>query len=250
MKWNLIEYQTFTGKFNMDFDLQLVKNCSSQESFLRFYGWNPHCVSIGANQSYEDINKSLAEINNIDIVKRPTGGRAILHSEELTYSVIIPNNKNVSGRFIYEQISEAIVLGLQNFDSGLSQVMLENIQPNFSDLLNEPSGSLCFASTAKSEIKFNGKKLVGSAQRKIGNKILQHGSILIGSNHKNIVDYLNIAEQNKSKLKNEMKDKTTEISTILNRDIDIIELQQNIILGFENIFKTEFAKTEPILLPI
>ncbi|MFZ1289366.1 MAG: hypothetical protein WAR79_04720 [Melioribacteraceae bacterium] len=250
MNWNLIEYQTFTGKFNMDFDLQLVKNCSSEEAFLRFYGWNPYCISIGANQSYDDINKNLAKINNIEIVKRPTGGRAILHSEELTYSVVIPNNKNVSGRIIYEQISEAIVGGLRNFDPELNSVILENQQPNFSELLNEPSGALCFASTAKSEIKFNGKKVVGSAQRKIGDKILQHGSILIGKNHKNIVDYLNVSEENKFDLKNELNNKTIELSTILKRNIEIFEIQQNIILGFKNIFNTEFAKKEPTLLPI
>ncbi len=250
MNWNLIEYQTFTGKFNMDFDLQLVKNCSSEEAFLRFYGWNPYCISIGANQSYDDINKNLAKINNIEIVKRPTGGRAILHSEELTYSVVIPNNKNVSGRIIYEQISEAIVWGLRNFDPELNSVILENHQPNFSELLNEPSGALCFASTAKSEIKYNGKKVVGSAQRKIGDKILQHGSILIGKNHKNIVDYLNVSEENKFDLKNELNNKTIELSTILKRNIEIFEIQQNIILGFENIFNTEFAKKVPTLLPI
>ncbi|MBK8945558.1 MAG: hypothetical protein IPM32_09850 [Ignavibacteriae bacterium] len=248
MIWNLLEYQTFSGKFNMDFDLQLVKNCTSEQAFLRFYGWEPNCISLGANQSYNDINKNLAEIKNIDMVKRPTGGRAILHSEELTYSVVIPNYKNLSGRLIYEQISEAIVIGLRKYDSQLNDVELENHQPNFSDLIKEHSGGLCFASTAKSEIKFRGKKLVGSAQRKLGDKILQHGSILIGKNHLNIVNYLNIAEENKTELKTEMQNKTIEISSILKRSINIFELQHNIILGFENIFNTEFAKQESSLL--
>ncbi len=66
----------------------------------------------------------------------------------------------------------------------LNDVELENSNPNFAELLKESSGSLCFASTAKSEIKFNGKKLVGSAQRKFGSTILQHGSILIRTYHK------------------------------------------------------------------
>ncbi|MCB0750265.1 MAG: lipoate--protein ligase family protein, partial [Ignavibacteriae bacterium] len=72
MNWKLIEYNTYTGKHNMEFDLQLVKNCFSNEAFLRFYGWEPHCISLGANQSYDDINQELTTKNNIDVVKRPT----------------------------------------------------------------------------------------------------------------------------------------------------------------------------------
>lgn len=234
----------------MDFDIHLVRNCNDDEAYLRFYGWRPTCISIGANQSFEEINKEAAVKDNIEIVKRPTGGRAILHSHELTYSVVIPNHENISGRQIYEQISEAIVLGLRSFDSNLSDMALENTQPNFSKLLAEPSGALCFASTAKSEIKFNGKKVVGSAQRKIGNKILQHGSILIGPDHKNIVEYLKMDESFKNDLKKEMEVKTTEISSILNKPVDIIELQNNIILGFESIFQNDFVKELPTLLQI
>jgi lipoyl(octanoyl) transferase len=234
----------------MDFDIHLVRNCKDGEAYLRFYGWNPACISIGANQSFEEINKAAADKNYIELVKRPTGGRAILHSRELTYSVVISNQENISGRHLYEKISEAIVYGLRNFDPNLADISLENMQPNFSKLLTEPSGSLCFASTAKSEIKFNGKKIVGSAQRKIGNKILQHGSILIDTDHKNIVDYLNVDDSFKNDLKNEMENKTTELSTILKSSIDIIELQNNIILGFENIFQNDFVKELPTLLQI
>lgn len=236
MNWNLIEYETYTGKFNMDFDLQLVKNCNEDEAYLRFYGWQPYCISLGANQSYNDINELKAEENNIDIVKRPTGGRAILHSEELTYSVVISNEKNVSGREIYEDISRAIIYGLKIYDSKLQNVQLENIQPNFKSLLSEPSGSLCFASTAKSEIKFESKKLVGSAQRKLGNKILQHGSILIGENHKSLINYLNLRENLLNDLKKEIENKTIEIETIIQKNVNLSELQNCIIVGFDNIF--------------
>ncbi len=244
MIWNLIEYQLHTGKFNMGFDLELVKKCSPQIAFLRFYGWKPDCISLGSNQSFDDINLELTSQNNVDVVKRPTGGRAILHSEELTYSVVISNQDHISGRFIYKKISEAIVKGLRNYNSKLDQVYLENQQANFPQLLKENSGSLCFASTAKSEIKYKGKKIVGSAQRKLGNTILQHGSILIGKNHQSIVDYLNVDEKLKPQLKNEMELKTTQLSTIVDEFIDIFDLQNCIISGFKDVFNYKVVNNE------
>ncbi len=244
MNWNLIKYNSFTGKYNMEFDLQLVKENKDGVPVLRFYGWEPHCISLGANQSYQDINSELTNKHNIDVVKRPTGGRAILHAEELTYSVIMPNSEKVSGRGLYEQISLALVHGMQLFSEKLNDVELENVNPNFAKLLKESSGSLCFASTAKSEIKYRGKKLVGSAQRKLGNIILQHGSILAGKSHTKLVDYLNVDENEKSKLLVEMLEKTTEISTITNEPVNLIQLQNCIIKGFENIFDANFVTRE------
>ena len=244
MNWNLIEYDCFPGKYNMEYDLSLVKECQDGTPTLRFYGWDPHCISLGANQSYSDINSDLTQKNGIDVVKRPTGGRAILHAEELTYSVVMPRCENFSGRELYEKISHAIVYGMNQLSPELAGVELENVNPDFQNLLKESSGSLCFASTAKSEIKYNGKKLVGSAQRKLGDTILQHGSILTGNAHTELVNYLNIDDDEKIKLSTEMFEKTTEISTIINEKINLIELQNCIIKGFENIFSAEFMVCE------
>jgi len=248
--WQLIEYKSLPGKNNMEVDLDLVKNSKPDSPILRFYGWNPYCISLGANQSYNEINTSLANKNSIDVVKRPTGGRAILHAEELTYSVVMPNSNSVSGKILYEYISNAIVNGLRNYNEKLNKVELENKSPNFSNLLKESAGSLCFASTAKSEIKYDGKKLVGSAQRKLGSTILQHGSILIGDFHQNLVKFLNIEEEEKSKLEFEIAEKTTEISTILSEDVNINSLQEAIISGFENVFNAKFLFNDIKSIPI
>lgn len=228
----------------MDYDLQLVKSVSPNSPILRFYGWKPYCISIGANQSYLEINNFLAENNHVDIVKRPTGGRAILHAEELTYSVIMPNSNEISGRKLYEAISQSIVYGLKDYNSKLDKVELENGNPDFGSLLKESAGSLCFASTAKSEIKFGGKKLVGSAQRKLGSTILQHGSILIGTYHKGLVEYLNVNEEEKLNLMNEIEEKTTEISSIINANVNINDLQETIVSGFENVLNAKFSNLE------
>lgn len=244
MNWKIISYKKFNGKYNMDYDLQLVKNSDGKTPVLRFYGWQPYCISIGANQSFNEIDQSLAIQNNIEVVKRPTGGRAILHAGELTYSVVMPNNSQFTGRELYKNISNSIVYGLRNFNPKLNEVELENSNPNFTELLKESSGSLCFASTAKSEIKFNGKKLVGSAQRKLGTTILQHGSILISTYHHNLVNYLKVSDSDKKKLSDEICNKTTEISTLIDDDVNLLQLQESLIYGFEKVLGANFLVSE------
>ena len=232
MKWILINSGSHTGRYNMDFDIFLSQNCPEDQAYFRIYQWEPYTISIGANQSFDEIDLDRARQDNIDVVKRPSGGRAILHAEELTYSVILPIKFGLSAHEIYNKTSIALSKGLGVFDAKLKPAEIENDQPNFRALLNQPSGSLCFASTAKSEVKFNGKKIIGSAQRKMNNSILQHGSILCGKFHSNLPYYL--ADQSSSEiLVEELGIRATEISTITNRSVNYFELSQSIVSAFE-----------------
>lgn len=233
MKWHLIQSGENTGSFNMEFDLQLAKNCLAGNAYFRLYQWKPFCISLGANQNFDDINLEKASRENIDVVKRPTGGRAILHAEEITYSVVLPYSHELSAREIYQKISTALVSGLEIYNPLLGKSELESIQPDFSKLLEKPSGVLCFGSAAKSEVKFSGKKIIGSAQRKLNNSILQHGSILCGTFHRKLVDYLNADDSSKQLLSNELSEKTIEIETILNDKVDYEKLSMCLINGFE-----------------
>jgi lipoate-protein ligase A len=241
MDWNLIVSGPNTGKYNMEFDLDLVNNCDENSAYLRFYQWEPYCISLGANQSFEDINEYAADKNNIEVVKRPTGGRAILHAEELTYSVVMPLNKNkFTAKQLYEKISLALVDGLKKYSFHLNNVELENQQPHFPSLLKQQSGVLCFASTAKSEVKFEGKKLIGSAQRKMGDKILQHGSILCGDFHRNLPKYLNVSDEIKPLINNELDEHTTEIEKIIGNKVDYQKLTDCLVGAFEKKWGMEF----------
>ncbi len=243
MKWHFIDSGSNTGEFNMQFDIELAQQYKSDEAFFRIFRWNPYCISLGANQSFDDINLEKTNADGIDIVKRPTGGRAILHAEELTYSVVIPVNHQFSTHEVYHKISTALIIGLTIYDQALSKLELENTQPNFPQLIEVPSGILCFASSAKNEVKFAGKKLIGSAQRKMNNTILQHGSILCGSFHKKLADYLNTDEQIKKLLRNELEQKTTELETILKKKIDYEKLKTCLILGFESVWQIKFENS-------
>jgi len=221
------------GQYNMDYDIQLAKISKPGEFYLRLYRWNPFCISLGANQKYDSINIKKANDDKIEIVKRPTGGRAILHSEELTYSVVAYGKDQKSAHHFYNEINKALKAGLILYNKKLSAIELETKQPDFSKIYKESKGNVCFATTAKSEIKFEDKKLVGSAQRKLGNNLLQHGSILCGNYHKNLIKYLNLPEAEILDISNKINHVTIELKSILNDDINYLNLEEAVKIGFE-----------------
>jgi len=228
----------------MDFDVFLAENFVQGTAVLRLYRWNPYCISLGANQSSEDINTSKTRYHQIDVVKRPTGGRAILHSQELTYSVIYPIEPATSAKNIYNEINLALRKGLIDFDARLNAIDLEHSQPDFKEFYKSEISAICFAVSAKSELNLNGKKLVGSAQRKLGNVILQHGSILCGEYHKRIVNYLNVNDKKRDEMLNEISSTTIDLKSALNVDVDYAKLSASILNGFKTHFKSDFEEIE------
>jgi len=240
MKWFYLNTGFNTGKSNMDFDLSLAKNRTADEAYFRLYRWMPYCISLGVNQSFSSVNSTKAAKNNIDVVQRPTGGRAILHAEELTYSVVYPLNKISSLRNLYYEINRALIVGLIYYDYSLTPVELEPEQTDLRKFYKETASEICFAVSAKSEIKFQNKKLVGSAQRKINNSVLQHGSILCGSFHKRITEYIKHTDDSLPEIKNHLKNNTIEIEEILGYKTDYKKLEDSLIKGFEKHFNVKF----------
>jgi lipoate-protein ligase A len=244
MNWKFLNSGVNSGKFNMDFDVFLAENFVQGNAVLRLYRWNPYCISLGANQSLEDINTSKTRYHQIDVVKRPTGGRAILHSQELTYSVIYPIEPATSAKNIYNEINLALRKGLINFDARLNAIDLAHSQPDFKEFYKSEISAICFAVSAKSELNYNGKKLVGSAQRKLGNVILQHGSILCGEYHKRIVNYLNVNDKKRDEMLNEISSTTIDLKSALNVDVDYAKLSASILNGFKEHFKSDFEEIQ------
>lgn len=233
-KWEFFDSGFCPGSYNMDFDLKLVSRCRKEgTSFLRFYRWNPYALSLGYNQNRfaneMNIDYSKCEAEGIDIVTRPTGGRAVLHSEELTYSVVFKSYLPV--RDLYRDISLAILNGLKQLSPELKDLSFTKKTPDLLKLIKTGMYNLCFNSAVKYEINFKGKKLVGSAQRKFGNIVLQHGSILIGSHHKNIVNYLNLTGGERIKMKREIDNKTTCLNEITGRDVKYDEVATAVFNG-------------------
>lgn len=242
-KWEFLDTGIRSGVFNMELDMKLVERCKKEDTaFLRFYRWKPYAISLGYNQArlsktaYIDINKCRAE--GLDVVTRPTGGRAVLHSEELTYSVIFRSQKPVHE--LYKDISIAILNGLKLLDPVLEKLSFTKSTPDLLKLIRTGMYNLCFNSAIKNEINFKGKKLVGSAQRKFGDIVLQHGSILIGSHHKNIVNYLNITGEERIKMLREIEDKTECLEHITGKKIDYRNTSEAVFDGFKNTFGLNF----------
>ena len=170
-----LEYDVKTGKENMQIDSDLLENAiktSQQEPVFRLYGWKPSCVSLGRNQNDNFVDTELLRSLNIDIVRRLTGGRALLHADEITYSYVCPvlslkNGENVSQS--YKEISQILIDGLKHLGIELEFGGTRKVQGH---------KDYCMLVSTGADLCYENKKLIGSAQFRKNGYILQHGSIL------------------------------------------------------------------------
>ena len=215
-----------SGEFNMQFDLDLVKRFKrSKTDYVRVYQWKPYAISLGYNQKNIEVSKDKCDLAGIDIVQRPTGGRAVFHAEELTYSVVM-NGTGKSISEIYRFISEKLVNAFVEYDCELERCLsFEKSRINFPEHYKEKSSFACFSASALNEIKANGKKLVGSAQRKFSDVILQHGSILLNTKHKEIVNLLK-DERLKERIKKILNEQTISFEELTGKKVDLARLKE------------------------
>jgi len=213
---NFLDTGTNHGKFNMAVDYYLARNVLDKPTF-RVYRWDPYCVSLGYHQDLNEINMNKCADRGFDVVRRETGGRAVFHSEELTYSMIIPKESKLYSDSIlevYNKISNVLVKALNA--SGVKEAGLKKGRaPDFKELYKEKLSSICFSSTSTYEVVTGDKKLVGSAQKRLRDSVLQHGSIIVGQKHLELIDVLNIEDRLKEKFKVFTKSKTAAVSEII-----------------------------------
>lgn len=151
---------------------------------LRFYRWSPACLSLGRNQPARGLY-DLAALGRagVDVVRRPTGGRAVLHDRELTYSAIFPERFLGPPRQAYRTINRALVAGLRRLGVPAGLAVRRGRSP-------VPSTAPCFAEPAEGEVVVAGRKLLGSAQRRESGVILQHGSLLLAGSQERAQSFL------------------------------------------------------------
>ncbi len=186
------------GQYNMDFDILRTREFSNgtELPMFRFYGWKPWAVSLGANQNDSDIDSLTCKSKGYDVVRRPTGGRAVLHANELTYSVVTTLNDELTVHSIYREIHDILLTAFKSL--GCRELEFEKSQADFRNLYKDSDMSVsCFASSARYEISFKGRKVVGSAQRLFGKTLLQHGSVLLGKGHEEIASVVNVIDESK-----------------------------------------------------
>jgi len=188
-KWRFINSGASEGAFNMACDEAAACYFNLSMPLLRLFTWRPHTISLGFHQKISDLNQIKCKKNGIGVVRRPTGGRAVFHAEEVTYSVIIPKTHNLFSKgvlSVYNDINSALVAGLNKLNLNLSLKKTRRADDAFSAYSEEFA---CFATSALYEIHRGSKKVVGSAQRRFEKALLQHGSILTGDKHLSQLSY-------------------------------------------------------------
>ena len=246
-RWEFLNSGLRPGAYNMQLDEALASALVAGDVLptLRVYGWKPYAVSLGFHQSIEDIDEKKCAEHGIDIVRRPTGGRAILHADELTYCAVMKaEGKNV--QTVYGEISRALVAGLRRLGA---DVDFASSQPEFGTLYRSPSSIPCFSSSARYEIQSGGKKLVGSAQRRYSTRgdevVLQHGSILLGPGHRLLSELVRGGEHGLSgTIHAALESKTTDLSSMLKCDVSFGRVADAVREGFEEALGIEFEDLE------
>lgn len=165
-----METYDYPGALNMAIDVAIGE--LTDDVFLRFYTWERPTLSLGKHQDGADIDEDYIRKSGFDVVRRPSGGRAVLHWDELTYSVIIPSTHDLFDTKVlelYNLLSGIIVDGLN--DIGYPVKIVEGHR--------KPVSSVCFQVPSIYEVALNDIKVIGSSQTRTQRYILQHGSIVL-----------------------------------------------------------------------
>ena len=173
--WRLLITSPACGAWNMAVDEAILEYIGYRDSLptLRLYAWEPACLSLGQAQPFSDVDANRLKERGWEVVRRATGGRAILHTDELTYSVIAPNDEpRVEGGVLesYNRLAQALLLAVKNLN--LPVEMKEGKTDG-----NGTTNPICFEVPSTYEITVDGKKLIGSAQARRKEGVLQHGSL-------------------------------------------------------------------------
>ena len=174
MRWRLLLTPAMDGVGNMALDEALMARVrESNEGVVRVYSWVTPTLSLGRNQRAEGAySAARARALGVDVVRRATGGRALFHHREITYSVTAPVPANGSLRESYHAVNCVLLATLSSLGVGAEVAeQRERLPP--------PGSAPCFELPANGELMFAGRKLVGSAQYRADNAMLQHGSILV-----------------------------------------------------------------------
>jgi lipoate-protein ligase A len=212
---------------------------------LRFYRWAPPCVSLGRHQKLSDVDREVCAARGYDIVRRPTGGRAILHTDELTYSVAAPDSDpRVAGGVMdaYHHLSQGLVAGLRLLGIAADEAPGSNrAGPNVS--------AACFEVPSAYEICVGGRKLMGSAQYRAGRMVLQHGTLPLWGDLTRVVDCLAIANPAaREALRAALRGRALTVEVALGRTLSFAAVAQAMAQGFAQALNLRLEPGE--LLPV
>ncbi|MFB6465841.1 biotin/lipoate A/B protein ligase family protein [Cytobacillus sp. Hz8] len=236
-KWLFIDSGHCSPFYNMALDEALLDWHSHGDipPVIRFYGWNPATLSIGYFQKAEkEINFDAVKEHQLGFVRRPTGGRGVLHEHELTYSVIVTEDHPDMPKTVteaYKVISEGILRGFQNL--GLAAYFSIPRTDQEKEALKSPRSAVCFDAPSWYELVVEGRKVAGSAQTRQKGVILQHGSILLDLDEDKLFSLFKYPnERVRERMQKGFKDKAVAINEISKRQISLDEAKIAFKKGF------------------
>lgn len=240
-QWRLLYDMPATGAVNMAADEALLQSVGGGASLptLRLYGWQPLCLSLGYGQRVCEVDGERIKTNGWGLVRRPTGGKAILHGNELTYSVTLPRDHELAQGDVvesYRRISEALLMALRLL--GLSPASEQQAKGNTG------LGPVCFEVPSHYEITADGKKLIGSAQvrRKMG--ILQHGTLPLHGDLGLICDALVYPDEvSREEAKAHVRERAETLESVMGYRIEWQEAAAALVEGFADTFGIEFVES-------
>ncbi|SFA96533.1 MULTISPECIES: biotin/lipoate A/B protein ligase family protein [unclassified Bacillus (in: firmicutes)] len=235
--WYFIDSGNQSPSYNMALDEALLDWHSEGKipPTIRFYGWNPATLSIGYFQKVEkEINMDAVREHHLGFVRRPTGGRGVLHEHELTYSVIVSEEHPEMPKTVteaYRVISEGILKGFHRLGLDAYFAVPQSLEERES--LKNPRSAVCFDAPSWYELVVEGRKVAGSAQTRQKGVILQHGSILLDIDEEKLFSLFHYpSERVKERMRAAFKNKAVAINEISSRQINLEEAKDAFYNGF------------------
>jgi len=240
----LIQDRPHSAAFNMAADQYLLSTCEQRPSlFIRLYSWEKPSITLGLSEKASTtLDIPACQHYGVDWIRRPTGGRSVLHYNDITYSCLFSSSLSGMGTKLmetYSLISECLMRGL-----ACASVQCEPHDSAIDSALARSAAKLpCFLSPNRHEIMVNGKKLVGSAQKRTSRAVLQHGSIPLLTDFRLLPDYLLLSTDERTTQKQLLTDKTICIKEIL-PDFNEAHIRQCIVNGFRETLPFTFTNME------
>lgn len=248
--WHFINSGKCSASFNMALDEALLEWHSKGEigPVLRFYEWQPATLSIGYFQSVDkEIEMDAVHKHGLGFVRRPTGGRGVLHEHELTYSVIVSESYPDMPETVteaYRVISGGVLEGFRNLGLDAQFSVPQTVQQT--DDLKKPKSAVCFDAPSWYELVVEGKKVAGSAQTRQKGVILQHGAILLSLDEEKLVSLFKFnSEEQRERMRVSLPEKAVAIDRLMDRAVSVEECVEAFAEGFEEALDMQL---EPLIL--
>jgi lipoate-protein ligase A len=235
-----LAFGAYEAEYNMALDLHLftLSESGAECGFLRFYTWSEPTLSLGRFEDRDVIDVARAREDGVGLVRRPTGGRVVLHCEDLTYAVAVSRSAGRSPLESYRMISECVASGIARL--GI-EVRLERSTGVKSEVRRKP----CFVSTSRYEVLCRGRKIAGSAQKVGKAAVLQHGSIPLGRGYLRVVDYMASGRDERAKLLRDLTGATCCLHDLMGSRPAPEEVAEALTRGFAGRFELVESRLDP-----